>query len=94
MMPVKDPGAANLVVFKEVRARPEPLDAVAYNSHVLPSSRSSLYFVIPAAGEASSVMVLKNTLVSIKGVAPLLNQISGLVLPQSMTSKSRSKLKV
>lgn len=72
-MPVKDPGASNLVVFKEVRARPEPLDAVAYRSHVLPSSRSNLYFVTPAAGEASGVMVLKNTLVSMKGVAPLLN---------------------
>lgn len=75
-MPVKDPDASNLVVFKGVRARPEPLVAVAYRSHVLPSSRSSLYFVTPVLGEASGVMVLKNTLVSMKGVAPLLNEES------------------
>ncbi len=73
MIPAKGPGASNLVVFNRVSARPEPLFAVAYRSHVLPSSRSNLYFVTPAAGEVRGVMVLKKTLVSMRGVAPLLD---------------------
>ena len=72
MIPVKGPDASNLVAFNAVRARPEPSVAVAYRSHVLPSSRSNLYFVTPAAGEGSGVIVLKNTPLSINGVAPLL----------------------
>lgn len=70
---MNDPDASSLVAFNGVRARPEPFVAVAYRSHVFPSSRSNLYFVTPAAGEARGVMVLKNTLVSMKGVAPSLN---------------------
>ena len=62
-------------MFRAVRTRPEPLVDVAYKSQVWPSSRSNLYFVMPAAGDDSRVKVLKKTLLSMNGVAPRLDYI-------------------
>ena len=71
MVPEKNPGAFNRVLLEVFNAKPVPLFAVAYKSHVLPSARLILYLETPFLGDLRGVIVLKNTLLSMEGVTEL-----------------------